>query len=193
MARGKDLSDLRKLDAEVLAELIREGETRIAAQLAVATAADQRSMTWAGFLIAVATAAIGGGASLLISGKHLAFALVAIVFSGWIFAAAWMIVDAVRPKHYFFPGNIPENWLPENWLAYPKGPFDLKEARVEQATCLNNGIDDNAEAAETHANALKRSMDHALLAIAFAGVSILGLFIWSALANATQVQPVTWL
>lgn len=193
MGRGNDLSDLRTLDADVLAEVVREGETRIAAQLAVATAADQRAMAWGGFVIAIATAAIGGAASLLISGKHLAFALIAILFSGWMFVAAWMIVDAVRPKAYFFPGNVPENWLKENWLSYPTGPYDLHQARVEQATCLNNGIDDNARDAETHANALRRSMDHVLLAIAFAGVSTLGLFIWSAIANANQIQPVSWL
>jgi hypothetical protein len=150
-------------------------------------------MTWAGFLIAVATAAIGGAASLMISGKHLVFAFIVIGFASWIFFAAWISVDAIRPKKYSFPGNVPENWLRENWMCYPTGPYDLAEARVEQAVCLNNGIDDNAQDAESHAKALKRSMDHALLAVAYAGMSTFGVLLWSAITSTPERTSLVWL
>jgi hypothetical protein len=193
MGRGKDLSDLRNLDLQVLQEVVREGEARLEAQLAVATAADQRAMTWAGFLIAVATAAVGGAASLIMSADHLVFALIAIIFAIWMLKAAWIIVDAVRPKKFSLPGNFPENWLRENWFSHPSGPYDLSEARVEQAICLNNGIDDNANDAESHAAALKRSMDHALLALSFSAVSTLLVFIWIALSASTRNQTINWI
>jgi hypothetical protein len=193
MGRGKDLSDLRNLDAPVLQEVIREGEARLAAQLAIATAADQRAMTWAGFLIAVATAALGGAASLIMSGKHLVFALIALTFSLWMLKAAWIIIDAVRPRKFFLPGNFPENWLRSNWSSHPDGRYDLDEARVEQATGLNNGIHDNAEDAEAYAAALRRSMDQALLALCFSALATFGVFLWVALSASWHSRVVEWL
>jgi hypothetical protein len=87
---------------------------------------------------------------------------------------------------------MPENWLRENWMCHPNGPYDALQASVEQAVCLNNGIDDNAKDAEAHANALKRSMDNALLAVAYAGVSALAILIWSAMV-ADEARKLSWL
>lgn len=89
-------------------------------------------MTWAGFLIAVATAAIGGAASLLISGKHLMFTLIAIGFATWIFVAAWITVDSIRPKKYSFPGNMPENWLAKTGCVIQQDPMTSKKLRLSK-------------------------------------------------------------
>jgi hypothetical protein len=128
-------------------------------------------MTWAGFLIAATIAALGGAASLLMSGKNPEFAWIAVALSAGTFKATLTAVDAVRPRKFALPGNLPENWLPENWMSYPDGPFDLQQARVEQATCLNNGIRDNARDAETSGEALRNSINTAVLSVAFSGVA----------------------
>lgn len=46
-------------------EALREGEMLLQAQLTIASAADQRGLTWGGLLLTGATAAIGAGVALL--------------------------------------------------------------------------------------------------------------------------------
>ena len=168
MGRGKSLDDLSMLPIEVLDEVVREAELRIAAQLETANASDQRAMAWCGFLITIATAGTGGAISLSLSGAHSALATLATIFSFVIGVAAFLAIDCVRPKYFGFPGNLPENWLPAEWEAGK--PLTLFQARIEQARCLNNLIDDNVVWAKTCAVRLQLSMDIAVWAVIFAGI-----------------------
>jgi hypothetical protein len=168
MPSDKNLDSLLKLDDAVLKEVIREGESRLAAQFAAATASDQRAMAWAGFLITVASATIAASASLAITGKHLPLAVISGLLSGLLCISAYTAIHCVRPRKFALPGNLPENWLPSEWE--PGKKQNLKQARIEQARCLNSQIEENAEWARLTAIGLHRSMDLACIAILLAAV-----------------------
>jgi hypothetical protein len=183
MGRGKNLNRLRQLDSKVLAEVIREGEARIVAQFTAATAADQRALTWAGFVITITTATAGGSVTLVLSGKFLPLAVIGALFSALLSISAFLAVRTVRPKKFALPGNLPENWLPEEWE--PDCPIDMKQARIEQARCLNNQIDDNARWAAETAKQLSESMGLALVAVILASAYSLG-FVLFVVVNAAS-------
>lgn len=168
MARGKNLDALRTLDQSILAEIVREGEARIAAQFAAATAADQRALTWSGFVITIATAAGGGAMTLALSGKFIPLAVIGVLFSALLSISAALAIQTVRPSHFCLPGNLPESWLPQEWE--PNQARDIIQARVEQARCLNNQIDDNAKWAANNAKRLSESITLAAAATILASL-----------------------
>lgn len=61
---SKSFDTFSDLPIALQQEALREGERLLDAQFTAAIAADQRALTWAGFLIAAATAALGGGVAL---------------------------------------------------------------------------------------------------------------------------------
>jgi len=164
------LRKLQTLPDDVLAEVIREGEMRLLGQFQAAAASDQRALTWSGLLITIAIAAIGAAATLYVSGRYYLLTLVSLLFSSMISIAAFMAIDCVRPKGFHFPGNLPENWLPEEWQGFPGIKHDLRQARLEQSVCLNQAIKQNAALAEQSGSRLRRSMDIALFSILFAAI-----------------------
>lgn len=138
---------LAPLDEHVLRLVIQDGEKRLESQLSVAAAADQRALTFAGFIITVVTAGIGGlfyiyftpntprilllPASLLVAGM------------GW---SALVAVLGARSRTFFLPGMRPSLWSPDNWASVPEtGPHDVKHALLEQAHCLEKAITGNRE------------------------------------------------
>jgi hypothetical protein len=167
MAYDKAFDEFSYLSEELQLEAIREAELRVQAQLTAATAADQRAMAWAGFLITIAVAATGGALSLVVSGGHYSLAGVAFLFAVNIMAAGISAMDSVRPSDFCFPGNEPANWLPANWDFYPGPSKDVAQARREQASALQNQIKENARWAKESGNKLKRSMDILLFAVMF--------------------------
>ncbi len=172
MGRGKNLDRLRELDLRVLEEVVREGEQMLAAQFAAATASDQRALTWAGFVITIAIASIGASASLAMTGKAPALSVISALLGVLMAVSGFQAIVSVRPKTFALPGNRPENWLPAEW---EKGrTCDLQQARIEQARCLNNQIDDNAIAAEDAASRMHTSMDLAICGVLLAGIYVAG-------------------
>lgn len=166
MAYDKQFDDLSNLSCDLQLEVIREAELRLEAQLVAANASDQRAMAWAGFLITVGVAAVGGAISLLISKQHLLLAADAAGFAIHVMIAGARAISAVRPAEFCFPGNLPENWLPKNWNVAPAGSDDWNGARREQASDLNNRIKENAKWAKETGLYLKYSIDilqHALI------------------------------
>jgi hypothetical protein len=172
MGRGKNLDTLRELDEAILAEIVREGEARINAQFSAATAADQRALTWSGFVITIATATGGGGLTLALSGRFIPLAVIGVLFSGLLSISAFIAIRTVQPKHFCLPGNVPEHWLPLEWES--GRPHDIVQARVEQARCLNNQIDDNAQNAWSNARQISLSMTLAGTATILASVYAAG-------------------
>ena len=180
MPSDKNLDSLLQLDDEVLKEVIREGELRLGAQFAAATASDQRAMAWIGFLITIASATIAASASLAITGKHLPLAVISGLLSGLLCISAYTAIHCVRPRKFALPGNLPENWLPREWEAGKER--SMKQARIEQARCLNSQIEENADWAKITAVGLHRSMDLACLAILLAAVYTGGFVLFQLMA-----------
>lgn len=168
-----NLDSLNQLDDDVLQEVVREAERRLDAQLATATAADQRAMAWAAMLVTGAVAITGASAALLVGGTNLLLAGIGVVVSFLLGIALFKAIDAFRPKGWNFPGNRPENWLPEHWQCSGTGlACNIRQARLEQAASLDEQIIDNAEAAEASARDLKLSMDLAVFAVAVGVLSV---------------------
>lgn len=92
------------LPEQLQVEALREGEARMQAQLAVATAADQRALTWGGLLVAAATGAIGGGLALIgKSTPDYVLGLLAVGFSFAMMIAAWHSLQTVQPGQFCLP------------------------------------------------------------------------------------------
>ncbi|GGC15341.1 hypothetical protein GCM10011494_37730 [Novosphingobium endophyticum] len=184
----RNLDSLQTLDDDVLREVVREGEKLLDAQLMTANAADQRAMAWAALLVTGAIAVIGGSAALLVSGKHLALAVVGIVVAAIMGVAISKATNVVRPADWHFPGNRPGNWLPEHWQCHGLGiQCDMHQAMLEQAASLEEQICDNAAASAESGKELRSSMSWALFAVII-GVVAVGMLI---LMQAVGISGVT--
>jgi hypothetical protein len=159
------------LPIELQNEAIREGEVWLNAQLHAATAADQRALTWGGFLIASATASLGGGIALITKSPpdHL-LAGVAILFSGLLLYASYLAVLTVKPALFCFPGNRPGHWLPEHWASGGTERVAAQRARIDQARTLDDRILENRGNAEFRAETFNRSIKVAFATVAGGGV-----------------------
>jgi hypothetical protein len=83
---------------EVLLEVLRQGELRISDQLAMATAADQRAMTFAGLLLVVFALLVGGGVPSLGSVAS-DFSLVILL------VAIFLCIYSAKPTRMFGVGS----------------------------------------------------------------------------------------
>ena len=168
-----NLETLADLDETILKEVVREAERRIDAQLATANAADQRASGWVALLVTVASAVIGGSAALITSGKHYVLAIIGVLVAGGFARAILLAIDVLRPKEWHFPGNLPENWIPEQWQCFVSGAHcDLKQAMLEQCATLNEQIKSNAIDATKGGREVARSMDWALVCVGLGAVAV---------------------
>lgn len=158
-----DFEPLLSLDQEVISKIVLEGEARLNAQLATANAADQRAMSFAGFLIGTTTATVGAAIALSISDKPRIFLItVAFAFACCLLIATFMAVNSVRPKKFSYPGNLPENWLPKEWNFPMSVNRNAKNAMIEQCYTLNQAICKNQSDMQKNAKKLKLSIDIAV-------------------------------
>ena len=157
MADDKQYDGLRDLDQNVLDEVVREGSAKLDSQLQVATAADQRALTLAGFQITAATGTVAGGVALMTSQQpDKLLALVAFLFALIILALAGIALWTVVPRKFKTPGNLPLNWRKDQWRWQDKG-FDLRAARIEQAACLEEQIAANRKQLDWSAGLMRIS------------------------------------
>ncbi len=147
MAAGNPLDDLATLPPEVLAEVVREAEIMIQAQLTASMASDQRAYTFAGLVLAAATAALSGAVALVrATPPDTELARIAAWYAGSMMAAGGLTIATAWPRRFCVPGNEPKNWHPDEW-GVPAGPAqNITRARVEQATVLQSQIRQNAAA-----------------------------------------------
>ena len=176
MGRGNNLENLRTFDEKILAEIVREGEMMLAAQFAAATAADQRGAAWSGFVITLTLASVSATATLGIDGRNLALCAIAGLLSVLLAISAWIAVRTFRPTPFALPGNRPENWLPSEWEAGRER--DMQQARIEQARCLNNQIDDNAAWAKSVASDMQLSMSLTSISVLLAAIYTSGFILF---------------
>lgn len=171
MATGKPFDNFARLPLRIQRDALREGEVLLQAQLTVANAADQRALTWGGFLIAAATAALGGGIALLIkSPPDLSLSVLALGFALCILKAAWDAIRTVAPALWDFPGIRPGNWLPDGDWPPPDEPEACQQARNDRARQIDRAIGDNIESARRRAQRMNSSFRLALSTVGVAGV-----------------------
>jgi hypothetical protein len=167
------IGDLRPLPEEVLRVIVLEAEARLAAQLQVASAADQRSLALAGFTITSTTAASTGFLYLLESQSQKAglFISVIILIFGLLLATVLALYSAWS-RTFTLPGSRPGLWVPGNWTNGQHGNRTVKQALLEQCHCLEQAINDNAKIAKKIGVAFNISMTLALVSVAVAVVIV---------------------
>lgn len=102
------LSPYAKADKDKLDEIIREAELLLDAQTALATAADQRALTFAGLLVAAVAALVG--AALAAHPQSLPVVSLSAIAAGLLVASALSLWSA-RPVNWYPAGNRPGAWL----------------------------------------------------------------------------------
>ncbi len=171
-----DFDQLLQFNQEVLIKIIDEGEKKLDAQLVTANAADQRALSFSGFLIGASTAVVGAAIALTISKEpHPLLIVIAFLYAGCLLYATYLAVHSFRPKAFSFPGNLPENWFSDQWnfpVSRGRGP---KKAMVEQCFTLNQAICKNQTEMDISALRLKQAIDIAVYATAVAAL-ILAIF-----------------
>lgn len=169
MSYDNRVAEISSFPIEVLDEVVREGEAMLAAQLTVATAADQRAMTFAGLLIAAATAATGGVIALMLGDKPAWWVvLIGTLYAAAAIAAAGFAIWSAKPARFSFPGNEPALWHPDLWQVGASGPHSKKQARVEQAVNLQSQIKKNKVILARNARWMRRAVIVGFVATAIA-------------------------
>ncbi len=105
-------SDYDTNDLSLLRDLVDRADKRVEAQLMTAIAADQRAMTFAGFL-AAAAAILGGAAASVLTGNGVPhhYGTVALWAAFVTLIGMALAVIAARPRIFFSPGAMPRNWV----------------------------------------------------------------------------------
>jgi len=133
---------------EMLAEIIREAESRMSAQQAAASAADQRALTFAGLLAAGATAFISQ-----LSPHHNAAFWINVVVTVLLISAALLALCSARPTPWGFVGSEPGQWIDD---IVERRPMHIVFA--EQASHYDGAIRRNDRHMKLAGNTMKTSM-----------------------------------
>jgi hypothetical protein len=164
---------LRALSQGVMDEIVREGEERLRAQLQIATAADQRALSIAAAQIASATGSLAGGIALALGTKpDWWLVALAIGFAFGNAVAAQRAISSVRPTGFHIPGNRPSYWLPDRWMGGATHGHGIKQARIEQAACLDEEIEENKRLMDEATNKVKQSIDWWIALVFVAAVAL---------------------
>lgn len=100
---------LMRADLKMLAEIVREAESFIAAQLQSGIAADQSAVTFAGVLAAGTAALLAGQLALFDQGASAAIWVLGLVIVAFGVAIIHAFL-ACRPVDFNYPGNNPKFW-----------------------------------------------------------------------------------
>jgi hypothetical protein len=159
MGRSNRLDTLATLPQDVLGEVVREGELKLQSQLQASLAADSRALSLAGFSLTGSTALLGAAAALSHdNAPDFPIIYIATGFGVALLVSGGLAVLSARPVKFYFPGNEPKNWVPEEW-DLPEGQQPtFKRARIEQAMVLQSVISKNQAACETNARLTRAAL-----------------------------------
>lgn len=150
----------------------------LGAQLAIATAADQRALSWAALLIGGATGALGGGIALLTQSRpDPLLAILAILFAAALLAACHLAIDTISPTLFCVPGNRPSNWLPEEWDPGDDDVAAIAKARAQQAEQIDEFIKRNDAVATANGAKMRRSIGIAFWAVVVAAAALFAILV----------------
>ncbi len=105
-----DAPDWQGKNIELVKEASRHGESMLAAQVGLATSADQRAAVLAGIFTAVATGIIGAIATQSTLSDHRALMVGACVAVTAYLIGAGLCVITALPIPFWTPGNDPAEW-----------------------------------------------------------------------------------
>lgn len=159
--------ELKRAKPEVLQEIVREAESRLAAQLSTALAADMRAMTFLGFIAAVVVAAIGFALTTFDYNRVLS--MITLLIGAGFTVAAGFAFEAARPIDFHCVGNNPDQWV----LDIQNG-ISLHDALAEQAQHYSEMLNHNREAMEVNSQALFRSAKVVLGTVVIGGLLVIG-------------------
>lgn len=156
------------LSRELAERVLKQGELRLNAQLQVALAADQRAVTSAAILVAVASAALGfAGAQATNCNIDVPFAVALLVAGLSLLVSAAFCVGAARPVKFALVGAYPEEWWDDDVTAKP-----LEECLWTESNNYNVRINDNRTVLSHNAALLRKGMYLACVS------PLIGLFSW---------------
>ncbi len=140
--------------SELIREVVREGEAYLAAQVTLATSADQRASVMASVFTAAGAAIVAGLIAFVADSDRVAGAN-AIMWGGGVAAilflfSAGLCVWATLPVGFDLPGSQPDSWREEL-----EHGTDLDVALREQAQNYQDKITDNRRVLKTNANKFK--------------------------------------
>jgi len=151
-------SDYLSASPELLAEIVREAEVRLQAQLTGAVAADQRAMTFTGLLLAAAGALIGAALASAARGAELAGPIF-VTAVGLVLAAILAVISA-RPVDWDYSGNTPGGWV-----KHIADGHDLNQGLAAMADHYADMIEANEKVIASNAAWIRASMGMALLSV----------------------------
>lgn len=144
-------------DEATIAEVLREAESYLSAQLTAGIAADQRALSFIS-LLAASTAAIaaGGGALLIGDGASIAVQVVAWTLFGTaagLLVSMWYAIRSAMPAEFEFVGNTPYGWIADVRAKRP-----LKMSLAQQLAHYAGMIESNDLTLKSNARQMKKSV-----------------------------------
>jgi hypothetical protein len=177
-----DFEHFLEFEQDVLREIVREGERRLDVQLATANFADQRALSFLGFIAAGITASVSAAAAISTSQTpRPVLVALAFLFSIALLKPAFLAMSVLRPKKFCFPGNLPENWFTTDWNFEESKGRKLKNALVEECFCLNQAIAKNQVDIESNAKKMQKAFDFFSNTIMSFGALLILYSVWSLL------------
>lgn len=175
----EDFDEFSKLPISLQEEAIREGEARLQAQLAVATAADARALAWGGMLATFITASLGTGLALMSKEEpDYLLATLALLFASVLVAAVAKAFATATPGEFHLPGNIPSFWLPPNWECPESVAAQEGRARRDQAEALAKATTENRLKAAAKASMMRSSFEIAAYAVWGGGIGLFAILLF---------------
>jgi hypothetical protein len=164
--------DWKSKNIELIQEASRHAEAKLAAQLQIATSADQRAAVLGGIYVAAATGIIGALASGAADNLGRPLMIGAFLSAAAFLIGAYLCIFAMLPISFDIPGNEPSNWyddIDQN--------RDLKDAIGEQLDCFDEAIRENNRRVAKNARLFKAGaligISAPLLGIVVAGLNCL--------------------
>lgn len=149
-------------DEAKLTEILRQAESRLGSQLSVGIAADQRAMTFAGILSAIAAALVAYGAE---KGAGISLIVMTALLLLGAASAAW----AARPIPWSIYGTAPSDWIDD----IAEGKDDLKSAKAAMADFYDEMIGKNRDRLANAGTAVDLALLAAVLAPLAGGITLL--------------------
>lgn len=155
-------SDYVAAEEPKLDEIVRQAESRIAAQLTLGVAADQRAMTLTGILSALAAAIVAFGAT-----KGMTLPLWAM--TGCLLLSALFAVTAAQPVAWSVIGTSPADWIDD----IAEGRDDLRSAKAAMASYYAEMIEANDQTLASNGNLLRFALLAAIAAPICGAIALL--------------------
>ena len=134
-------ADWTKIDKDMAALILQQGERFMSAQLQSAIAADQRATVTGNTFVTVAVAFVAAGTAYYAQKGSLAVFVGLLAVSAVLVAAAAMNFYAARPVAFYLPGNRPSKWwlhMDGNLIAMIGGETENYEKHISSNTNLMN-------------------------------------------------------